>query len=309
MFLAKYDNNGNLSWTKTWGGTGGDQGLALLQNATGYTVGGVTNSYGTGSSEIFIARYDTSGNIAGCGSPMCQSPLVSSTNISTSTVSPALSISSPSAGELTAGGTVSNFPLTTTLIAGLTIDAGSPLAPQNTPKDLANLTPVNLRIALATDVSGILTNGQNFKLQYAVKKNADTCAAVPSGSYIDVTTTTPIAYYDNSNYSSAEAIIENPGDPSDGSRLIRPQTYQESNTFTNSQSLIYAGEDGMWQFSLVIDNSTLRGKDYCLRIATSAGTLVAATNVADVSYAPQMQQLMRGGEWFDRSGVKQHISL
>lgn len=48
-----------------------------------------------------------------------------------------------------------------------------------------------------------------------------------------------------------------------------------------------------------------------MRIATSDGTLLATTGtVPDVAYAPQMQQLMGGGEWFARgTGKRQWKNL
>ncbi|HET7630659.1 MAG TPA: hypothetical protein VFK03_04785, partial [Candidatus Saccharimonadales bacterium] len=203
-----------------------------------------------------------------------------------------------------------SYSMTTTVIVGSGVGVGNPLAAENKPLDLPTLTPLTLRIAVRVDGSSIDTGGQNFKLQYAVKTGVATCSAVNTINYQDVTTATEIAYYDDSRYASGGGIVDNPNDPTDGSRQILAQTYQESNTnFTNSVSPLYAGQDGMWQFSLVINNATLKGRDFCLRIATSGGSVLTALNVADVAYAPQMQQLMRGGEWFDRSGKAKHISL
>jgi hypothetical protein len=187
---------------------------------------------------------------------------------------------------------------------------GNPLAPENSPLDLTSLTPLNLRLAVALDTSGVATNDLQLKLQYAPVEGSTSCSTVPTGNFADVTLSSAIAYYDDSGYASGQPIIDNPNDPSDGTRTMVPQTYQESNNFTNIASNVYAGQDGMWQFSLVINNSTLKGKDFCLRVySITDSSILTAANVADVAYAPQMNQLMRDGEWFNRQGILQPFSL
>ena len=62
MFIAKYDGSGNLVWNKNWGGTSADSGNSLIQASDGgLVVTGYTNSFGSGSSDIFIAKYDNTG--------------------------------------------------------------------------------------------------------------------------------------------------------------------------------------------------------------------------------------------------------
>jgi prepilin-type N-terminal cleavage/methylation domain-containing protein len=63
-FIAKFDSNGNLTWNKTWGGAGVDNGYSVIQsNDGGYILSGITFTYGSGNADIFFARYDTSGNL------------------------------------------------------------------------------------------------------------------------------------------------------------------------------------------------------------------------------------------------------
>ena len=77
MFLAKYTSTGSLSWSKTWGGTSSDYGYSLVQTSDGgYAVTGRTASYGAGSDDMFLAKYDSSGNIAGCASTMCKADTI-----------------------------------------------------------------------------------------------------------------------------------------------------------------------------------------------------------------------------------------
>ncbi len=92
IFLSKYDSSGTLTWSRTWGGASYDfSGYSLTKtNDGGYAVTGYTTNYGIGDSDVLIAKYDSSGIITGCSSPMCQSP-------SAGTSSPSAGTSSPSA--------------------------------------------------------------------------------------------------------------------------------------------------------------------------------------------------------------------
>ncbi|MFH1320952.1 MAG: T9SS type A sorting domain-containing protein [Bacteroidota bacterium] len=73
MFLAKYDTSGNVLWARQAGNTGWDEGDALCVDASGnvYVTGvfegtvifGPETLTSSGYSDVFIARYDPSGNI------------------------------------------------------------------------------------------------------------------------------------------------------------------------------------------------------------------------------------------------------
>jgi hypothetical protein len=76
IFVTKYDSSGNYQWTKIFGGTGNDEGLGISVDSSGnvYTTGyfrntvdfdpgaGVDNRTSAGSSDIFVTKYDSSGN-------------------------------------------------------------------------------------------------------------------------------------------------------------------------------------------------------------------------------------------------------
>jgi len=65
MFLAKYDSAGTLSFSRTWGGTGRDYGYSLVQTTDGgYAVTGQTTSFGAGSVDMFLIKYDSAGTLS-----------------------------------------------------------------------------------------------------------------------------------------------------------------------------------------------------------------------------------------------------
>jgi len=113
-----------------------------------------------------------------------------------------------------------------------------------------------------------------MKLQFAAKGTSTSCAS-PGGSsstYADVSPSSGvIRFYDNSNPSSSTLLMASSSDPDHNGDTNSNQTYQEDNTFTNSISSITAGQDGMWDFSLV-DNSAPTSTIYCFRAVKSDGS-------------------------------------
>jgi hypothetical protein len=74
IFIAKYKANGNVLWAKRVGGTGSDEGYAVSADASGnvFVTGwfkspsitfGSTTLINTGDCNIFIAKYDSLGNV------------------------------------------------------------------------------------------------------------------------------------------------------------------------------------------------------------------------------------------------------
>ncbi|MBN2150974.1 MAG: hypothetical protein JW839_06000, partial [Candidatus Lokiarchaeota archaeon] len=57
-FLAKYDAAGTQQWNRTWGGASDDDGARLAVAADGVYLAGFTDSFGEGSSDAFLAKYD-----------------------------------------------------------------------------------------------------------------------------------------------------------------------------------------------------------------------------------------------------------
>lgn len=65
MLLIRTDTQGNLIWSKTFGGTGRDYGQAVIEITEdgGFLVAGYTLSYGMGSDDMYIVRTDSQGNL------------------------------------------------------------------------------------------------------------------------------------------------------------------------------------------------------------------------------------------------------
>jgi len=62
-FIAKYDSAGNSLLNITWGGSNSDSGRGIVLDDSGNIyITGYTNSFGAGSLDAFIAKYDSAGN-------------------------------------------------------------------------------------------------------------------------------------------------------------------------------------------------------------------------------------------------------
>ncbi len=294
VFIVKYDSSGTLSWNKTWGGTSPDYGRSVAQTSDGrYAVAGYTNSYGAGNSDMILAKYDSDGTIAGCSSPMCQSPSATVSAPSATNSAPSASVSTPSATNTTPSATVSAPSATSTDIIGggsSPINVGTALGgvAQNTAAVFPGSQQiVRLRMLLHVGSSIALSGGYfNFKLQYAPRGVDNVCdTSFTNETYADVTTSTPVAYGNNTTAADGGSLTTNANDPSDSGHTIINQQYEEANNATLA-STTTSGQDAMWDFAL-IDNGSAPNTTFCLRVVDSAGVVLSSySNVPQISSLP-----------------------
>jgi hypothetical protein len=63
ILLAKFDSSGNYLWTRTLGGSSSEYGYSVVEASDGgFVVAGYTSSFGAGSSDVLLAKFDASGN-------------------------------------------------------------------------------------------------------------------------------------------------------------------------------------------------------------------------------------------------------
>jgi DNA replication initiation complex subunit (GINS family) len=65
VYIVKLDGLGNIQWTRTIGGSNGDDfGCSIIQTIDGgYAVGGWTACFGAGKTDVYIVKLDGDGNI------------------------------------------------------------------------------------------------------------------------------------------------------------------------------------------------------------------------------------------------------
>jgi hypothetical protein len=64
VYVVKLDANGNLQWTKTIGGSGGEIGFSFIQTSDGgYAITGLTISFGAGEADVYVVKLDAKGNL------------------------------------------------------------------------------------------------------------------------------------------------------------------------------------------------------------------------------------------------------
>ena len=64
VYLIKTDANGNVEWTKTYGGSDEDYGYSVQQTQDGgFIIAGETESFGAGGFDIYVIKTDAYGNV------------------------------------------------------------------------------------------------------------------------------------------------------------------------------------------------------------------------------------------------------
>jgi hypothetical protein len=317
MLLMKFDSSLNLGFARTIGGTAKEQVTAIQQTGDGgYVISGDSMSNSAGLNDLMIAKFDSTGSIAGCSAPTCQTPsgTLSTTPLGTfSEAGGTVRVNAPATmTNVATQATVSQTP-STTLLYQTAGAIGTPLAASNTAANVSSAElPFRLRGRVSVDGGLLRTSGSDLKLQFK-EKSAGVCDATQAG-YTDLTTSSsPLAYYDSSSQTDSVGIASTATDPVNGSRPAVTQSYRESNPFGNNTSAVPVGSDGLWDFSLTSAAPAL-GKTYCLRLVKSDNSLLASysqvpeATIGTIFTGPTLDQQLRGGQSV-RGGIKDLFSF
>lgn len=64
VYLRKTNSQGQVQWSKAYGGTVDDRGLSLVKTSDGgYLISGYTNSFGAGGIDVYLVKTDSAGNL------------------------------------------------------------------------------------------------------------------------------------------------------------------------------------------------------------------------------------------------------
>ncbi|OYW83945.1 hypothetical protein B7Z17_04860, partial [Candidatus Saccharibacteria bacterium 32-49-10] len=158
---------------------------------------------------------------------------------------------------------------------------GSALAAQDTAIVAPSAgSPVRLRLALAVDEAPLLT-ASAFKLQFAYSAAAQ-CS---NATYYDVTSTSIIKYYDNTNITDAASLTSDTGDPTVSGYGKVLQTYEEANSFTVATQ-VNTSQAGVWDFNLTTDSNIAVNGSYCLRATWADGRVLSDYSSYPMLFVP-----------------------
>lgn len=155
-----------------------------------------------------------------------------------------------------------------------TTSVGTSLAAANTAANTpTDGSPIRLRLNLGV-AAGDLMDGTSYKLRYQAKSG--TCSTNPA-LYSDVTTASPIRFYDNTSVENTAAYAGSANDPTRSGVMAIGQTYQEANNFTVVTPIL-KNQDGLWDFALGVD-STVAPSTYCLMATKTDNTALGTYTV------------------------------
>lgn len=129
-----------------------------------------------------------------------------------------------------------------------------------------------LRTLLHLDVGSQDANSKQFRLQYALRGVDGTCDAAANGeTYADVSSNTPIRFFDNPNVTHGATPTPDSSLSHQGHTIVSQQ-YAES-TVIDLSSAVVGSNDALYDFALSADSSQY-GKSFCLRVVNQDGSLL-----------------------------------
>ncbi len=63
LLVIKLDTNGDVTWTRTYGGSSNDIAYSATSTSDGYLIAGYTKSFGAGSDDFFVIKLDANGEV------------------------------------------------------------------------------------------------------------------------------------------------------------------------------------------------------------------------------------------------------
>jgi hypothetical protein len=149
--------------------------------------------------------------------------------------------------------------------------ASTPYAAAGTPAVIASSTPFRLRLNIGNASGGsTMTSSatRQFILQYALRGSDNVCdASFTNESYANVTSSTPVQFYNNPTPVDGASYVTNANDPSRSGITAIGQKYTESNPMNMGASVL-ANQDGLWDIPLTTSGVS-EGQVYCLRTLSS----------------------------------------
>ena len=276
QIIAKLNSSGVLVWDTQYTSPNPMLGYGGVSQLTDGTLVVATDS--GSATKLEVSRYTSTGQIYNCS--ICADGGVTTTSgTSTATLS---STASTTPGNTTASitGTHATITLTPTTIVGeaAVVDVGAPLggAAQNSATN-APASGVPFRLRVAQHVTNSTLSSASLKLQFATRGADGLCDTSFNGeTYADVTTTSGIAYYNNTAAVDGTIATANANDPVHAGHTNIMQEYNETNP-TAVVGAVATGSDGLWDFALKDNNAT--SGTYCFRMVYNTGTPLEAYSV------------------------------
>jgi len=276
-WVLKLGSNGNVTWQKTYGGSGDDVATSIQQTTDGgYIVAGSTDSFGAGGYDydFWVLKLDSSGEISGCdtiktsnapvrntsvtpgnssivgitsnaiiGSTNIQ-PKVTSAVVSTICVKTLFSISGTVSGDVIEGITMTLFgsisEITPTNISGNYNFTGLSNGSYTvTPnKYLYTFTPASRTVSIAdSDVTGV--NFTSSHCFYSISPASQFFVSQGGTGVINVTSSSNCTWYTQSN---ASWITINSGNNGTGNGTVNYSVSANETTSQRTGTITIAGE-------------------------------------------------------------------